>query len=30
MMREAGMRSVTYTNLTFGTVAVHSGFRLAE
>jgi ubiquinone/menaquinone biosynthesis methyltransferase len=29
MMRDAGMRSVTYTNLTFGTVAVHSGFRLA-
>ena len=30
MMREAGMRSVTYTNLTFGTVAIHSGFRLSE
>ena len=27
MMRDAGMRSVTYTNLTFGTVAIHSGFR---
>lgn len=28
MMRDAGMRSVTYTNLTFGSVAIHSGFRL--
>ena len=28
MMRDAGMRSVAYTNLTFGTVAIHSGFRL--
>jgi len=30
MMRDAGMRSVTYTNLTFGSVAIHSGFRLSE
>lgn len=28
MMREAGMRAVSYTNLTFGAVAIHSGFRL--
>ena len=28
MMRDAGMRSVSYTNLTFGTVAIHSGFKL--
>lgn len=28
MMRDAGMRNVSYTNLTFGTVAIHSGFRL--
>jgi len=28
MMRDAGLRSVTYTNLTFGAVAIHSGFRL--
>lgn len=28
MMRDAGMRSVGYTNLTFGSVAIHSGFRL--
>ena len=30
MMRDAGMRSVSYTNLTFGTVAIHSGFRLPQ
>lgn len=29
MMRDAGMRSVTYTNLTFGSVAIHSGFKLS-
>ena len=28
MLRDAGFRSVTYTNLTAGTVAIHSGFRL--
>ena len=28
MMRKVGMRAVSYTNLTFGTVAIHSGFRL--
>ena len=28
MMRDAGMRAVGYTNLTFGCVAIHSGFRL--
>lgn len=27
MMRDAGLRAVTHTNLTFGTVAIHSGFR---
>ena len=28
MMRDEGFRAVSYTNLTFGSVAVHSGFRL--
>jgi ubiquinone/menaquinone biosynthesis C-methylase UbiE len=28
MMRDAGMRSCSYTNLTAGTVAIHSGFKL--
>jgi len=30
MIRDAGFRSVTYTNLTGGIVAIHSGFRLPE
>jgi len=30
MMRDAGMRAVSYTNLTFGVVAIHSGFRLPK
>ena len=29
MMRDAGMRSVSYTNLTAGAVAIHSGFKLS-
>lgn len=28
MIRDAGFRLVTYENLTFGTVAIHSGFKL--
>lgn len=28
MMRDAGLRAVTYTNLTAGAVAIHSGFKL--
>ena len=28
MLRDAGMRSVTYTNLTAGCVAIHSGFKI--
>lgn len=28
MIQEAGFRCVTYTNFTFGVVAVHSGFKL--
>jgi len=28
MLRAAGLRSVTYTNLTAGCVAIHSGFKL--
>jgi ubiquinone/menaquinone biosynthesis C-methylase UbiE len=28
MLRDAGLRAVTYTNLTAGCVAIHSGFRL--
>lgn len=28
MIEEAGFRAVTYTNLTFGVVAIHSGFKL--
>lgn len=27
MLRDAGLRFVTHTNLTFGTVAIHSGFK---
>ena len=28
MIREAGFKAVSYENLTFGVVAVHSGFKL--
>ena len=28
MIREAGFKAVTYENLTYGVVAVHSGFKL--
>ena len=28
MIREAGFKAVTYENLTFGVVAIHSGFKL--
>lgn len=28
MIEDAGFSSVTYQNLTFGTVAIHSGFKL--
>jgi len=28
MLRDAGLRAVTYTNLTSGCVAIHSGFKL--
>ena len=28
MIREAGFKAVSYQNLTFGVVAVHSGFKL--
>ena len=28
MIREAGFKAVGYENLTFGVVAVHSGFKL--
>jgi ubiquinone/menaquinone biosynthesis C-methylase UbiE len=27
-IREAGFQSVSYTNLTFGAVAMHTGFKL--
>ena len=30
MMRDAGLRGVSYTNLTFGVAAIHSGFRLSD
>lgn len=29
MIEEAGFRGVDYENLTFGVVAIHSGFKLA-
>ena len=30
MLQAAGLRTVNYTNLSFGAVAIHSGFKLPE